>query len=125
MPVRTSRSLPITVAPAELSFRFSDDKLQKQLITLLKLKGSITYRLDKDDTIFFSEKDEERVENEFINKIRDSVFANWKLLFSPNDHISVYKAYMSSHNIPFREEVFNDKITFLMPRMYRPSSWKI
>jgi hypothetical protein len=125
MPVRTSRSIPVTVAPTELSFRFSDDQLQKRLVTLLEREGSIPYRLGKDDTLFFSEQDEERMENEFINRIRDSVFADWKLLFSPNDYISVYRAYMSSHNVPFKEELFHDKVTFLMPRTYRPSSWRI
>jgi hypothetical protein len=106
------------------SFKFLDDELNQQLIHLLK-KGKIKHDVGKDGLIHYSPDDEEVVEDDLICSIRDKVFPSWKVLTCPRDWVARYKEYMSQHRIPFREELSNGDVWFLLPRKYQPLRWKL
>src|SRR5581483_9029024 len=55
------------------SFKFVDESLNQQLLTLLK-KRKIQHEVDKQGLILYSPEDEEVVENDVIGAIRDKVF---------------------------------------------------
>jgi hypothetical protein len=57
--------------------------------------------------------------------IRNEVFPSWQILTCPKDWIERYRQYMTQHDIPFTEELANHELWFLIPRKYRPHSWKI
>ena len=49
-----------------------------------------------------------------------------QVLCCPEDCLSVYREYMESHNINFREETDEDgEKCFVLPRKYRPRAWKL
>ena len=106
------------------SFKFLDESLNQQLITRLK-KAEIQHDVDGDGVVYYSPDDEEVVENGFICSIRDKVFPAWQVLTCPRDWIVRYKQYMSQYEIPFREELSNGELWFLLPRKYRPDRWKL
>ena len=106
------------------SFRFLDEALNQQLLTLLR-KGKIKHEVDKKGLIHYSPEDEELVENDFICSIRDRVFPSWQVLTCPREWITRYKSYMNSRGIPFQEEMSNEELWFLLPRKYRPHQWKL
>jgi hypothetical protein len=101
-----------------------DDNLNRQLIDLLKRKR-IQHSVGKDGVIRYSPDDEELVENELIRSIRDSVFKPWQIISCPKDWAERYKSYMSRHEIPFVEELIDRQLCFLIPRKYRPHSWRL
>ena len=68
---------------------------------------------------------EERVENEIIGPMRDEKFSSWQLLFCPPSWAARYKAYMSRHNVPFEEQWVDDGPCFLIPKQYRPHTWRL
>lgn len=106
------------------AFKFLDDDLNQQLLALLR-KSKIKYNVGKDGMVHYAPEDEEVVENDFICSIRDKVFPSWQVLTCPRDWTVRYKKYMSQHGIPFREELSNGELWFLLPRKYRPHSWKL
>jgi len=106
------------------SFKFIDDNLNQRLLSLLK-KAKIKYDVDHDGMIHYSRADEETVGNKLLYSIRTKVFPAWQLLSCPPDWTERYKRYMIQHGIPFREELFNDQLDFLLPREYRPHSWNL
>ena len=106
------------------SFQYSDDALNRELIGLLKRAG-IDHSLDEDGVIRYSSDEHEFVENELINAIRDRVFPSWQVLTCPEDWIARYRNYMNRRQIPFREEWNDGSLWFLIPRKYRPNSWKL
>jgi hypothetical protein len=106
------------------SFRFVDNDLNQELIGLLK-KSTVDHSIDKDGVVRYSTADEERVENDLICSIRDKVFPSWKIITCPSDWTASYKEYMSRHGIPFWEELSDGALWFLIPRKYRPHSWKL
>jgi len=106
------------------SFKFLDDELNRQLLALLK-KGKIKHHVGNDGIIHYSPDDEEVVEEHFICSIRDRVFPSWQVLTCPRSWTVRYKKYMSHHGIPFREELSNGELWFLLPRKYRPHRWKL
>jgi hypothetical protein len=106
------------------SFRFLDDELNQQLLALLK-KGKIKHDVGKDGIIHFLPEDEEVVENDYICSIRDKIFPSWQVLTCPRDWVGRYKKYMRHRRIPFREELSKGELWFLLPRRYRPHSWKL
>jgi hypothetical protein len=106
------------------SFKFLNDKLNLRLIGLLK-KANIDYTVDRDGVILYSSSDENLVGNELIRTIRNEVFPDWQLLSCPKDWIERYKRYMTYKHVEFREELINNQLCFLLPRKYRPHSWKL
>ncbi|HTU92739.1 MAG TPA: hypothetical protein VMF69_21845 [Gemmataceae bacterium] len=106
------------------SFKFLDNHLNRELAGLLK-KSAINHSIDKDGVVHYSRDDEEFVENDLICSIRDKVFPSWQLWTCPPDWTARYKEYMSRHGIPFREELSNGELWFLIPRKHRPHSWKL
>jgi len=106
------------------SFKFVDESLNQQLLTLLK-KGKIQHDVDKQGLIFYSPEDEEVVENDLISAIRDKVFPSWQVVTCPREWITQYKNYMIRNKIPFQEELSNGELWFLLPRKYRPHRWKL
>jgi hypothetical protein len=106
------------------SFRFLDKELNLKLIGLVK-KANIDHAIDKEGVIHYSADDEEVVGNDLICSIRDKTLPSWQVLTCPSDWIERYRDYMSRHNIPFREELSNGELWFLIPRKCRPHSWKL
>ena len=106
------------------TFKFMDDGLNRQLLTLLK-KAKIRHNIDPDSMIHYSRGDEEKVGNELLYSIRSKVFPMWQLLSCPPNWTERYKRYMVRHGVPFREELFNNQLGFLLPRKHRPHSWQL
>ncbi len=106
------------------SFRFADDELNDRLIALLK-KSEIRHLVGKDGILHYSAGDEELVENDMISSIRNQVFPSWQVLSCPKDWTERYRQYMTQHHIPFTEELTDNQLCFLIPRKYRPHSWKM
>jgi hypothetical protein len=110
--------------PAMQSFRFVDDDLQRQFRALLKTSG-IDHTVEKDGAVVYKRDDEEIVENELISSIRNRIFGAWQILSCPKDWTNRYRAYMKENDIPYAEEITDQEICFLIPRRYRPHSWKL
>jgi hypothetical protein len=110
--------------PLSLSFRFADDELNDKLIDLVK-KNRIKHSVDDGGIVHFSPDDEDVMENTLICSIRDDVFTSWQVLSCPRDWTDCYREYMAQHDVPFHEELIDDGVCFLIPRRYRPNSWKL
>ena len=108
----------------KLSFKFVDESLNRRLIDLLK-KSGVEHCIDKAGVIHYSPNHEELIENELIGSIRARVFPSWQVLTCPRGWTNRYKRYMVQHNIPFKEELAVGRLWFLIPRKYRPHSWKL
>lgn len=108
----------------KFSFRFLDDDLNQRLLALVR-KSDVPHRIDKHGTLHYTEREEEFLENDLICVVRDQVFASWQILSCPKDWTDRYRAYMIKHVIPFREELIDDEVRFLLPRNVRPLSWKL
>jgi hypothetical protein len=106
------------------SFKFLNDRLNLRLIGLMK-KANIDYVIDRNGAIRYSRHDEEIVGNELIRTIRNEVFSAWQVLSCPKDWTERYKEYMTKKRVEFAEELINDQLCFLLPRKYRPHSWKL
>ncbi len=110
--------------PTIPSFRLVDDSLNRQLIGLLKRNG-VQHAVGKNGVIRYSPANVELVENDLIASIRDSVFPSWQIISCPKDWAERYKTYMIHHEIPFVEELIDRQLCFLIPRAYRPHSWRL
>jgi hypothetical protein len=106
------------------TFRFLNNPLNKQLISLLK-KAKVKHSLDQNDVIHYQPDDEEMIENEFISSVRSKTFSSWQLLSCPQEWVEIYKSYMNRHKIKFAEELIDGRVNFLIPRSVRPHSWKL
>jgi len=106
------------------SFRFANAKLNECFIARLK-KAGIVYAIDRDGVVHYSQHDEEVVENELICSIRNEVFSSWHVLSCPKDWTERYEQHMKRHHVPFSQELINDHVCYLIPRKYRPHSWKL
>src|SRR5436190_17369824 len=106
------------------SFRFLDERLNRLLIVLLEKQG-IRHSVSKDGVILYSPGDAEIVENELIKSIRDQVFSPWQIISCPKNWTRRYRRYMTIHEVPFVEELIDNQLCFLIPRTYRPHSWKL
>ena len=110
---------------AALSFKFVDDSLNQKLIALLKKERFRRVVIDTDGVLHYSTEDEEVVENDLIRSIRDHVFSSWQIISCPRQWAERYKRYMTRHGVPFVEELIDSQLCFLIPRRYRPHSWKL
>lgn len=108
----------------DLSFKFIDDQLNDALLALLK-KAKAKYRVTSENVICYGPEDEDLIENELISQIRDTVFPSWQLVSCPPDSVGAYRHYMLQHEVPFKEELIDNEISFLIPRSYRPHSWRL
>ena len=106
------------------TFRFVDDSLNRRLIALLKRSGT-RHDVRSNGVVRYSPRDEDVIENEFIRSVRDSVFPSWQILSCPPQWVDRYKSYMTRHGVPFVEELIDNRLCFLIPRRYRPHSWKL
>jgi hypothetical protein len=107
-----------------LSFRFLDDKINDRFIRLLESNG-VAHSVDRRGIVHYRSENEDVVENEVLAKVRDRVFSRWQVLSCPHETVAGYREYMSHHEIPFVEELIDGEVGFLLPRKYRPHSWKI
>lgn len=106
------------------SFRFIDDDLNRKAIRLVE-KAGVACTIDDHDVIHYSSLDEEKVENELIRSVRSEVFPRWIVLSFPPDWTERYRDYMVKHDIPYREELRDGRLRFLIPATYRPHKWKL
>ncbi len=106
------------------SFRFSDEKLNRRLISLLQRHG-VRHSVGKNGAVRYAPEDTELVENELIASIRDKVFSSWQIISCPKDCAEHYRNYITKHGVPYVEELIDDQLCFLIPRTYRPHSWKL
>src|SRR5450755_3434804 len=110
--------------PKTYTFKFLDEKLNRKLIALVK-KSPVKHSIGNDGVLHYSSADEEVVGNGLISSIREAVFPSWQILSCPEDWIERYKRYMNQHDVPFAEELIDNQLCFLLPRKYRPHSWKL
>src|SRR5487761_1666332 len=106
------------------SFKFLKRDLNRAFIRLVK-KARIDHIVAKDGLVRYSSDDEERMDNEIVSAVRKMAFPSWQVVSCPREWTGCYRAYMTRHRIPFVQEKSNDEICFLIPRKYRPHSWKI
>ena len=106
------------------SFKFLDDGLNRRLVGLLNAAG-IDHSLDEDGVVHYSASAWEVVENDLICSIRDQVYPSWRVLTCPREWIDCYRDYMSRHAVPYELEQCDGELWFLIPRKYRPHSWKL
>ena len=111
------------------SFRFRDDRLNRELIDLLKraeISSFPSTRTKVSSTLFGAALRRSGQEAPAtVGSIRGKVFRSWQVLTCPSDWITRYRDYMSSRDIPFVEELSAGELWFLIPRAYRPHSWKL
>lgn len=108
----------------QYSFRFVDQDLNRQLLTLLN-ESKVPHTLDAEGTIMYSAKYEDVVGSELIPRVRDRQFASWQVLSCPSDWLDRYKLYMNRNHVPFKEEIVDGEVSFLIPGNYRPHSWQL
>jgi hypothetical protein len=106
-----------------LAFRFQDHERNGMLAELLERAG-IKHVVDHDGTIRFSADNEVQVEERII-ALRNDIFPKWQVISCPASSLRLYRGYMQEHDIPFEEEVTDGAVGFLVPRNYRPHTWRI
>lgn len=107
-----------------IRFKFIDNSANKVFLRLLKQSG-LKHRVDKDGMAQYSATIEKEVENEVIGQVRSRIFDSWQVLSCPADWVSRYRNYMKRHDIAYVEEMLDDEIDFLIPKSYRPHTWKL
>jgi hypothetical protein len=106
------------------SFKFVDEGLNREFVGSLERAG-IDHIVGEGGVVYYSEADQEIVENDLICSIRDMVFPSWQILTFPDGWAENYRDYMSRHDVPLKEEISDGELGFLIPRKYRPHSWKL
>jgi len=106
------------------SFQFLDELMQGELIAELR-KRNIAYRATRSGEVLFSAENFEVVENEILCAIRDRKFPAWQIFTCPAEDAEKYRMVMQRDGVPYHEEMSDGALWFLLPRKYRPHSWKI
>ena len=106
------------------SFKFLNDGLNRRLVGLLNVAG-IDHTLDEHGVVHYPARAREVVENDLIGSIRDQIYPSWQLLTCPREWIDGYRDYMCRHDVPNVLEQSDGELWFLIPRKYRPHSWKL
>jgi hypothetical protein len=106
------------------SFRFLDKALNGRLAGLLK-RAQIDHYIDEHGMAHYAAHDDEAVEDRVICPIRDEVFSAWQVITCPSRWRGRYRDYMKRHGVPFAEELSNGAVWFLIPRKYRPHTWRL
>lgn len=104
-------------------FRFVDSALNRLFIARVK-KSLIAHFIDENCVVHYPQESEAVMENDIITSVRNRVFPRWQVLTCPPDWVERYRHYMTTHGIPFREELSNNELWFLIPRECRPHQWK-
>jgi hypothetical protein len=107
------------------SFRFADADLNEKLIALLKKRANGKFSVDAKRVVHYSHEHEDLIGNELICAIRAGAFSSWQIVSFPVGWTDSYKHYMTEHGVPFREELRDNELRFLIPRSFRPHSWKL
>jgi hypothetical protein len=110
--------------PFKHSFKFLDNTLNQKAIRLMYRAG-IRCKVDNEEFIHYSRRDEERVENELIGSVRSQVFSDWILVLFPEEWYERYRSYMLEHDVPYQEELRDGRLRFFIPANYRPHQWKL
>jgi len=103
---------------------FVDPRLNGRLIRLIE-RNQVPHAVDPSGLIHFRSADEERIESDFVCRIRDAAFASWQVLTCPPAWLGIYREYMRVHEIRFVEELTGSERWFLLERRYRPHQWKL
>jgi hypothetical protein len=106
------------------TFKFVNAELNRRFLALVK-KAGIRCLIDNEGAVHYAPADEEVVENDLIRSIRDEAFSSWQILSCPKDWANRYKDYMIRQDVSFVEELIGGQLCFLIPRRYRPHSWKL
>lgn len=107
------------------SFRFVDEELHRKLIALLKSRARGKYEIDADGFVHYSHDDEDLIGNDLISTVRANVFPSWQVLAFPQHWTSSYRRYMHEHEVPYREEIRDGELRFLVERGRRPHLWAL
>jgi len=102
-----------------------DDVLNRKLLALLSSKAKGKFTVDASRVVHYSHNDEDLIGNDIICAVRAAAFPSWQLVMFPADWAGSYTDYMVKHDIPFREEVRDGQLRLLIPRRFRPHSWKL
>lgn len=108
----------------DTSFRFVDERLNRQFVARMK-QSRLQFVVDDDGTVYYSSEDEARVEKDVLSPIRTEVFSSWQILSCPENWAESYVSYMRKHRVPFRQELINHELCFLIPGELRPHSWRL
>ena|ERR1017187_1219414 len=108
----------------DYSFRFVNDKLNKELMKRLAKEG-VKHHIDKEGVIHYSSDDEDVVGNEILPSMRDRMFSRWQIISCPSEWADRYRRYMVQNSISFVEELLDNKMCFLISRDHRPQSWRL
>src|SRR5712691_2572502 len=95
------------------SFRFVDNQLNHELISLIANSG-LKHRIDKKGIILYSPDDEEVIGNEILPAVRNKLFASWQIISCPQDWAERYKRYMIRRDVSFVEELIDNQLCFLI-----------
>ncbi len=109
---------------AQRTFRFANPELNAELASRLRT-AQLRHSVTPDGTTSYAAADEERVENGILQEMRNQVFARWQLVFCPPDWADRYRQYMAIHRVPSEEQWADGQPCFLIPRQYRPHTWKL
>ena|ERR1700676_3466748 len=107
------------------SFRFVNDHLNHRLIQLLKKRAPGKFIIDADGVVHYLHDHEDLIGNDLISAVRAGEFSSWQVLSCPKRWVDSYRCYMTEHKVPFREELRDDTLRFLIPRSFRPHNWKL
>ncbi|MEI7686080.1 MAG: hypothetical protein WCL32_13730 [Planctomycetota bacterium] len=108
----------------EHAFQFVDSELQRRLVAEFAKRG-IAHSVGPAGDVRFADDTQDVVENDLICEIRESVFAAWQIVTCPEADVGAYRAFMSTHEIPFREEISDGERWFSISQDSRPHSWNI
>jgi len=102
-----------------------DEALHQKLLALLRTKAKGKFTVDVNRVVHYSHDHEDLIGNDIICAVREEAFPSWQLVMFPAHWAQSYKDYMTAHDIPFREELRDGQLRLLIPRRYRPHSWKL
>jgi len=106
------------------SFRFCDEKLQDQLLRLVK-EMNLPISVGQRGDIRYPNRLVLLIENELISSLRYQMFPKWQIITCPRNWITRYRTYIFKHKVPCVEEVASGKVWFLVPGRFRPHQWKL
>lgn len=112
------------------SFRFVDERLQRDLLALVRSSG-VAHTVDASGALSYSSTDGPLIENELICEIRDRVFPDWGHFTLEGcetrrpQTTARYRTYMTEQGIPFVEEVIDGYVWFVVPEEHDSFAWPV
>ena len=105
-----------------ITFRFVDPKLNDAFIRLIH--ENLQVPVEKSQLVCPEELEEKFMG--YLAEFRRSLFEDWQVLNIPmKDYYYLFKRYMIERNIPYVEEYEDHEIQFLLPKSYKPRTWRI